>query len=226
MRADLSTDVRPFCAHVTLGKTKDMERLTTAQRRNLRAFGKWMQDQERPLNLQQLLNGESKVASKATSRIVASRGRKGGLDALSLGDKKRRHKSWIPAGGRGHVGRQRDLGSLNAELAAESAPLTSMPAATDSANIDVEVDSLHVMEAVRVPGAKYVEYRTLCQIPLPKGATAPAPAAVASCSDKPPSPSPSDAAHMLGARNSTYSVSSRSQVSRSERRSLTELLED
>ena len=69
------------------------------------------------------------------------------------------------------MGRQRDLGSLNAELVAESGPLSSARPGTDSGTIEVDVDSVHVMEAVRVPGAKYVEYCSLCEIPLPKGAT-------------------------------------------------------
>ena len=110
------------------------------------------------------------------------------------------------------MGRKRDLGSLNTELVAESGPLNSALPGTDSGTIEVDVDSVHVMEAVRVPGAKYVEYRSLCEIPLLKGATAPPPAA----SEKPPSPS---GGMWTKGRSEGSSTGS-------ERSSLAELLED
>ena len=48
------------------------------------------------------------------------------------------------------MGRKRDLGSLNTELVAESGPLSSVLPGTDSGTIEVDVDSVHVMGAMRL----------------------------------------------------------------------------
>ena len=125
-------------------------------------------DQTRPVSLQQLLEGEGKGGR-------GSQGLNGaGAKRLSRGSK--RHKSWLAGGGKdarghGHLDRGRDLGSLNAELAEELAGVGGW----DAVNVAVEVDAVHVMEAVRDPGSKLVRYATLMQIPLGKGATVPSP---------------------------------------------------
>ena len=172
--AGLATDVRPFCAHITLGRTKDTERMSTQERRTLRGFGKWLQDQERPVGLQQLLVGDS--TGKGAGRGSRSL-RKGKLNTKKRGN--RRHKSWIAGGG--HAKLERDLGALNAELALEAGG--SGDSREESKQIEVGVEAVHVMEAVREPGSKHVSYDTLLEIPLagrPPAASTPAAAAVGS----------------------------------------------
>ena len=139
-------------------------------------------DQTRPVSLQQLLEGEGKGEGKGGR---GSQGLQGaGTKMVSRGNK--RHKSWLAGGGKGtgarghgHIDRGRDLGSLNAELAEELAGVGAL----DSVNVDVEVDSVHVMEAVRDPGTKQVRYETLMRIPLGRGAAVPLPT-------KPPTAAP------------------------------------
>ena len=126
------------------------------------------------MSLQQLLEGEGKGEGKGGR---GSQGLQGaGTKMVSRGNK--RHKSWLAGGGKGtgarghgHIDRGRDLGSLNAELAEELAGVGAL----DSVNVDVEVDSVHVMEAVRDPGTKQVRYETLMRIPLGRGAAVPLP---------------------------------------------------
>ena len=163
--AELSTDTRPLVAHITLAKTKNTQQMTTQQRRTLRGFGKWMQDQERPLHLQQLLEGEStrgKGGGKGGGRSpMEAKKRRGG----------KRHKSWIAGGGKGarhHVWRQRDLGALNSELVSEQTGGAGSVRGDDVELLDpvVHVDAIHVLEAVKMPGSKYVTYDTLLEIPL------------------------------------------------------------
>jgi len=224
--AGLSADTRPFCAHITLGKSKDTERMTTQQRRTLRGFGKWMQDQERPLHLQQLLEGEASRGGGRGQRSLDKGGSVGG--GQRRGNK--RHNSWIAGGGKGGAalgwagggkgGRERDLGTLNAELAAE---LGASGLGGDVFNIGVEVDSVHVMEAVREPGSKYVGYETLMAIPLGRGAAAPSPAPAPQAA-----PAPNAAAKDTGFDygSSYYVTSTPSSLTPSEQASLAELLED
>lgn len=46
---------RPFCAHITVAKTTRREELNANDRRALRVFGKWIQDPDRPMELQKAL---------------------------------------------------------------------------------------------------------------------------------------------------------------------------
>jgi hypothetical protein len=120
-------------------------------------------DQTRPVSLQQLLEGEGKGGR-------GSQGLQGaGTKMVSRGNK--RHKSWLAGGGKGTGARGRDLGSLNAELAEELAGVGAL----DTVDVEVEVDSVHVMEAVRDPGTRQVRYETLMRIPLGRGAAVPLP---------------------------------------------------
>jgi hypothetical protein len=173
--AGLSADRRPFCAHITLGKTRDTERMSTPERRTLRGFGKWLQDEERPVGLQQLLEGDA--SGKGGRRGTRS------LNKAQLNTKKRgnkRHKSWIAGGG--HAKMERDLGALNAELALEAGPGGD---AGDPRKVEIGVEAVHVMEAVREPGSKYTSYDTLLEIPL-----ASRPTAAAGPGARPPLPAP------------------------------------
>ncbi len=88
----------------------------------------------------------------------------------------KRHKSWLAGGGHSKSGRgphrgSRDIGALNAQLARDVALQGDGGGAGAEGNgghlgITVEVDSLHVMEAVRERGSKHISYHTLLEIPL------------------------------------------------------------
>jgi len=162
--AGLSTDRRPFCAHITLGKTRDVERMSTQERRTLRGFGKWLQDEERPVGLQQLLEGDA--SGKGGRRGTRSLN-KGKLDTKKKRGQ-RRHKSWIAGGG--HAKIERDLGTLN-ELALEAGPGGDAGDAR-TRKVEIGVEAVHVMEAVREPGSKYISYDALLEIPLVSRPTA------------------------------------------------------
>ena len=118
----------------------------------------------------------------------------------------KRHKSWLAGGGHSKSGRgphrgSRDIGALNAQLARDVALQGDGGGAGAEGNgghlgITVEVDSLHVMEAVRERGSKHISYHTLLEIPLaraPRAESAAATAATASTlatSSQTPPPSP------------------------------------
>ena len=116
----------------------------------------------------------------------------------------KRHKSWLAGGGHSKSGRgphrgSRDIGALNAQLARDVALQGDGGGAGAEGNgghlgITVEVDSLHVMEAVRERGSKHISYHTLLEIPLARAAesiaaTAATASTLAASSQTPP-PSP------------------------------------
>ena len=59
---------------------------------------------------------------------------------------------------------ERDLGALNAELALEAGG--SGDSREERKQIEVGVEAVHVLEAVREPGSKHINYDTLLEIPL------------------------------------------------------------
>jgi hypothetical protein len=163
--AELIHDQRPFCAHITLGKTKNTERMSTQQRRTLRGFGKWMQDQHRSLHLQQLLERDDPRAGG----VGGGRSTKSLAPDVAQRRGRKRHKSWLAGGGgkkgggvHGHVARQRDLGALNAELAAEA----KVYADDNFIHPSIEVDALYVLESVKQEESNYRVYEILRCIPL------------------------------------------------------------
>ena len=171
-----------------------------------------------------MLEGESSRGGKGT------RGLKGAVtDRQTRGNK--RHKSWIAGGGKwGHL---RDLGMLNAELAEE---VGGIGIGGESMEVEVEVDAVHVMEAVRMPGSKNVVYESLLSIPLRSttlGAQAPAPESQDAAPAAPAGNASSGGDEVQSNEGdgdsellSRYGVSSSPSLSDSARASLYELLQD
>ncbi|EKX51397.1 hypothetical protein GUITHDRAFT_102667 [Guillardia theta CCMP2712] len=149
-------DPRPFCAHITLGKSRTKGNLNSNERRSLRAFGKWIQDTQRSTALQSLLeetnrNGQSRNSAKQEAR------------AMTSGRGAKRHRSWMQKTRR-HRTRERRMGELNSELfdslVVEGGKESLVP------EIEMEIAEIDVLEAVRVPGSKQVSYKKLMSLPL------------------------------------------------------------
>ena len=149
-------DPRPFCAHITLGKSRTKGNLNSNERRSLRAFGKWIQDTQRSTALQSLLeetnrNGQSRNSAKQEAR------------AMTSGRGAKRHRSWMQKTRR-HRTRERRMGELNSELfdslLVEGGKESLVP------EIEMEIAEIDVLEAVRVPGSKQVSYKKLLSLPL------------------------------------------------------------
>eukprot|EP00960_Hanusia_phi_P064621 765852-Hanusia_phi.AAC.6 len=149
-------DSRPFCAHITLGKSRTKGNLNSNERRSLRAFGKWIQDTQRSTQLQSLLeesnrNGQARNAAKHEAR------------AMTSGRGAKRRRSWLQQSKR-HRTRERKIGELNSELfeslVGEGGKESFVP------EIEMEITEIDVLEAVRVPGSKQVSYKKLMSVPL------------------------------------------------------------
>lgn len=88
----------------------------------------------------------------------------GGAALLGPGAKGQRH---------GHQRRERDLGGMNAEVAQawveKNAPAEAVAAAVSGTpgQVEVEVRSVSLIEAVPRRGSKLVTYKTIAEIPLP-----------------------------------------------------------
>ncbi len=163
-----------FCAHITLGKTRSRggEGLAMAERRTLRALGKWVQDPSRPVSLQQLLAGAAPAGAM-----------EGGA---GLGRGSKRARSWLRQVDVGTLsGRQkqavtkqlrksgRDLGGLNAQLASDFAapveadvdvrpkPASVQAGPAGAVAVEILVEAVSVIEAVPVPGTGRVRYTVL-----------------------------------------------------------------
>jgi 2'-5' RNA ligase len=201
----VSPSTRPFCAHMTLGKTRGSERLSGSQRRALRTFGKWMQDPSRSMGLQKSLQDGARARNPldATGRAGGSgRGARRLKSFLRRGvGHGARVSSKALTGETGLTGKQkqmankeerkqgRDLGGLNAELAAElgwgdeeaeegddggEAALQGPREGGRPAAITIRVEQLQVIVALPVEGSRHVVYRTLRTLRLPDAPDAPA----------------------------------------------------
>jgi 2'-5' RNA ligase len=173
-----------FCAHITLGKTRARggDGLAVAERRALRALGKWVQDPGRPLALQQLLAGAA--AGGGADGGGGGGGGRGG----------KRARSWLRQVDVGTLsGRQkqamtkqlrksgRDLGALNAQLASDFAgdgpagPADIAPGVGGEAveakvaGVEIAVEAVSVIEAVPVAGTGRVRYTVLERFELGRG---------------------------------------------------------
>mmetsp|Transcript_28271 Transcript_28271/g.44072 ORF Transcript_28271/g.44072 Transcript_28271/m.44072 type:complete len:724 (+) Transcript_28271:60-2231(+) len=163
----LLPDKRPFCAHITLGKTRPTESLRGPDRRLLRAFGKWLQDRDRPVNLQALLQDGSQEAIQAAGGVGT--GRRGSKRLKAWMKKNRGDPALISkltairkAPKLGHRKAPRDLGKLNFEIAEEMISHQEFI----HEDVRVEVKAVSIVEAVPVPGSKHITYKTIGRIPL------------------------------------------------------------
>ncbi|KAJ1476492.1 hypothetical protein T484DRAFT_1824779, partial [Baffinella frigidus] len=196
----VAPSTRKFCAHVTLGKTKGSEGMNSGQRRALRTLGKWMQDRSRSVGLQKTLQEGGGRSSADGAKGSGGGAREGGSgrgarrlksweqSGVAHGARvsSKALTGMVSAYSRAYSGKEkqmenkrerkqgRDLGGLNAALAADDALGWDEEAPEEDQreehkewgvgggtvpSIAIRVESLQVMEAIPVEGTRQVVYK-------------------------------------------------------------------